>query len=217
MRRYDFIVFDWDGTLSDSAALIVRSIQGAARDNGLAVPSDEQSRHIIGLGLQDAMEYLFPDLPAERYRDITDRYRVHYLGGEQEVVLFEGVMEGLAALRDQGHLLAVATGKSRVGLDRALASTGVGAFMHGSRCGDEGFSKPHPEMLEVLLDQHGVSPERALMVGDTSHDVNMAHAAGVHVAAVSFGAHDVAKLESSRPTFLMHSPRDLWDWLTQAG
>ena len=214
MKDYELVVFDWDGTLSDSAAHIVDSLQAASRDIGLEPPSDERSRHIIGLGLRDAMEYLFPEVEPARYGQLTDRYRFHYLAGEQKVTLFRGVSEGLATLKSRGRLLAVATGKSRVGLDRALQSTGLAPHFDASRCGDEGFSKPHPGMLEYLLDHLGVSPEQALMVGDTIHDVEMAHGARMDSLAVTFGAHDPNKLARSRPTHTVHSPQELWTWLT---
>ena len=213
MRAYELVIFDWDGTLYDSAAHIVDSLQAASRDIGLEPPSEERSRHIIGLGLRDAMEYLFPALESVRYRELTERYRVHYLAGEQKVTLFAGVPEGLAALKSRGRLLAVATGKSRVGLDRALVTTGLGPHVDASRCADEGFSKPHPGMLEYLLDHLGVSPDQALMVGDTIHDVEMAHGARMDSLAVTFGAHDPAKLGRSRPTHTVHSPKELWAWL----
>ncbi|MBK8017478.1 MAG: HAD-IA family hydrolase [Betaproteobacteria bacterium] len=216
MKEYDLIVFDWDGTLVDSAAHIVHSIQSAAGDIGLEIPSDERSRHIIGLGLLDAMEYLFPALPRARYGDLTERYRVHYLAGEERVTLFAGVEAGIGLLKRQGRMLAVATGKSRVGLTRAFGSTGLGPYFDASRCADEGFSKPHPDMLEYLLDYLGVAPDRALMVGDTTHDVEMAHGARMDVAAVTFGAHDAGKLARSRPTYTYDEPARLWQWLTRS-
>ena len=213
MGRYELVVFDWDGTLVDSAAHIAHSLQAAALDIGLVPPADHDARHIIGLGLVDAMEYLFPDMPASRYREITDRYRVHYLGGEETIRLFEGVEGGLTGLHGRGHFLAVATGKSRVGLDRALDSTGLGPLFHATRCADEGFSKPHPGMLEYLLEELGFEPDRALMVGDTTHDVEMAHGARMDSLAVTFGAHDETKLERARPTYTARTPGELWQWL----
>jgi phosphoglycolate phosphatase len=216
-REYDLYVFDWDGTLSDSAAHIVTSIQASAQDLGLPVPSDYDSRHIIGLGLQDALSTLFPDLSPDRYRDVAERYKVHYLAGETHLSLFEGVEPGLRAAQAAGRLLAVATGKSRRGLDRALETTGLREFFAASRCADEGFAKPHPDMLEYLLDHLGVTPDRALMIGDTTHDVEMAHGARMDSVAVTYGAHDPAKLARSRPTHTVHSPRELWQWLNPVG
>jgi phosphoglycolate phosphatase len=213
MRQIDLVIFDWDGTLVDSAAHIVASIQAASLDAGLAPPSDADARHIIGLGLLDAMTYLFPALPPERYGLITDRYKYHYVKGESVVVLFEGVAEGLGVLRTRGQSLAVATGKSRVGLERAMDATGLRARFDATRCGDEGFTKPHPGMLEYLLEHLDVPKERALMVGDTTHDIEMANNAGVASVAVAYGAHEPEKLQTVRPDVTVYSPEELWDWL----
>lgn len=217
MTRYDLVVFDWDGTLVDSAAHIVRSIQASSRDLGLPEPSDLDARHIIGLGLRDALTFLFPDMPPSDYPRLAERYRVHYLAGESEVVLFDGVVPGLECLRAGGRMLAVATGKSRAGLERALDSTGLRPHFDASRCADEGFSKPHPGMLEYLLDHLMVPRERALMIGDTTHDLEMAHGAGVDALAVSYGAHHTEKLAGAKPLATMHSPGELWTWLARNG
>jgi phosphoglycolate phosphatase len=213
LPRYSLVVFDWDGTLVDSAAHIVYSIQASARDLTLPVPSDRQARHIIGLGLHDALETLFPGLPARQYPEVAERYRYHYVSGEAVVCLFDGVREALTELKGRGHLLAVATGKSRRGLDRALASTGLGSLIHGSRCADEGFPKPHPDMLLRLLDAFGVAPEDAVMVGDTTHDLEMARAAGVDAVAVTYGAHEPEDLARAGPAACLDSPQALWKWL----
>lgn len=213
MNRYTLVVFDWDGTLVDSAAHIVDSIQAAARDVGLPVPSEQDARHIIGLGLIDAMEYLFPGAPADRYPRVADRYRHHYVAGEGVVKLFEGVEEGLARLETKGHLLAVATGKSRRGLDRALSDTGLARYFHATRCGDEGFPKPNPDMLEFLFDELAVERSAAVMVGDTTHDLEMARAARIDSIAVSYGAHDPGVLRAARPTAFVDTPTELWQWL----
>jgi phosphoglycolate phosphatase len=213
MPRYSLVVFDWDGTLVDSAAHIVHSIQASARDLDLPVPSDRQARHIIGLGLGDALERLFPGLPARQYPDVAERYRYHYLAGESVVSMFDGVRQGLEALRQRGRLLAVATGKSRRGLDRSLQATGLAPLIDASRCADEGFPKPHPDMLHYLMDALGVEAGEVLMVGDTTHDLEMARAAGVDAVAVSYGAHDAADLAREDPRVCLHSPPDLWEWL----
>jgi phosphoglycolate phosphatase len=198
-HRYELVVFDWDGTLVDSAAHIVDSIQRAARDVNVPAPSEADARHIIGLGLTDAMEYLFPQLTADMYPRVAEQYRQHYLLGEHVVKLFEGVEEGIARLHRSGHLLAVATGKSRRGLDRALEETGLGRFFHATRCGDEGFPKPHPDMLDFLVDGLAVERSAAVMVGDTTHDLEMARAASVDAVAVAYGAHDPQTLRAARP------------------
>lgn len=215
--RYELLVFDWDGTLADSAAHIVHSIRSAAADLGLPVPADAQARHIIGLGLADAMARLFPHLPEAGWAKVADRYRHHYLAGEAVVGLFPGVVEGLPELSRRGHLLAVATGKSRRGLDRALEQSGLEPAFHATRCADEGFPKPHPGMLLHLLELFGVPPEGALMVGDTTHDLEMARAAGVDALAVAYGAHPAAELHAASPVAVLDSPADLFRWLQERG
>lgn len=214
-KQFELVVFDWDGTLMDSAAAIAASVQAAARDLGLEPPSDERARHIIGLGLEDALRHALPNLPAERYGELSARYRHHYLSRDHELTLFAGVEELLASLRAAGHLLAVATGKSRPGLDRALEVSGLGPCFHATRCADECFSKPHPQMLEELMAEFGVAPDATLMIGDTSHDVQMAHNAGVAAVAVSYGAHPKAGLESLSPLQCVDSVVELAQWLRQ--
>jgi phosphoglycolate phosphatase len=212
-KQFDLLVFDWDGTVVDSAGHIVDSIQAACRDLDLAVPSPERARYIIGLGLADAMAYLLPDLPPTEYVRLADRYRFHYLAGDHRVTLFEGLREGLVQLHARGFLLGVATGKSRRGLDRALQDSGLQPFFHLSRCADEGFPKPHPEMLIYLMDMLGVAPQRTLMIGDTSHDLEMARAAGVTGLAVTYGAHEEASLRAFAPAACIASSPELIAWL----
>jgi phosphoglycolate phosphatase len=212
-RRFELLVFDWDGTVVDSAAHIVASLQAACADLGFAVPSDEQARYIIGLGLQDAMQHILPELPVADYPRLAQRYRQHYVAGNDKVVPFHGVPEGLARLRAAGFLLGVATGKSRRGLDQALRDTGLQAFFHVSRCADEGFAKPHPDMLLFLMDRLNVGPERTLMIGDTTHDLQMARNAGVAALAVSYGAHAEAQLADLAPLACASCFDDLIAWL----
>ncbi|HEY3433532.1 MAG TPA: HAD-IA family hydrolase [Rhodocyclaceae bacterium] len=214
-KRFDLIVFDWDGTLMDSAATIASSVQAAARDLGLEPPSDERARHIIGLGLEDALRHAMPNLPGERYGELSDRYRHHYLSRDHELVLFAGVEALLEELLGAGHLLAVATGKSRLGLNRALEVSGLGPRFHATRCADECFSKPHPQMLEELMAEFGTTPEATLMIGDTSHDVQMAHNAGVPAVAVSYGAHPRSGLDALSPLQCVDSVPELAAWLKQ--
>jgi len=212
-KRFDLIVFDWDGTLMDSAAAIATSVQAAARDLGLEPPSDERARHIIGLGLDDALRFAMPNLPGERYGELTERYRYHYLSRDHELTLFAGVEDLLEDLLGAGHLLAVATGKSRLGLSRALEVSGLGPQFHATRCADECFSKPHPQMLEELMAEFGIAPEATLMIGDTSHDVQMAHNARVPAIAVSYGAHPRPGLEALEPLQCVDSVAELAEWL----
>lgn len=212
-EHYDLIVFDWDGTLMDSAAAIVQAIVLAARDLGLEEPPEARARHVIGLGLSDALRHAVPDLAEDEYPRMVERYRHHYLSRDHELVLFNGAFEMVAGLAEAGRKLAVATGKSRVGLNRALAHSGLGAFFHATRCADECFSKPHPEMLEQIIDELGVDRRRTLMVGDTTHDLLMARNAGVDGLGVTFGAHPRAALESEAAVALIDTPAELAAWL----
>jgi len=216
-KRYELIVFDWDGTLLDSAGTIVACIQAAAVDIGLAPPSEERARHVIGLGLHEALSHALPELEVERHQELADRYRHYYLSRDHELPLFHGAEELVRGLAAEGYLLAVATGKSRKGLDRALAASGLGECFRASRCADECHSKPHPQMLEELMDELGVSPRLTLMIGDTTHDLQMAQNAGVEALAVTYGAHDQAVLEELAPVHCASSTADLAAWLRQHG
>ena len=197
----------------DSAGVIAACIQAASRDMGLPVPSREEASHIIGLGLRQALETLFPDLPEEQHQPLADHYRRHYLGQDAEIPLFDGARELIAEMRERGHLLAVATGKARRGLDRAFAHTGLAPFFHASRTADETHSKPHPAMIEELLDQLMVEPERALMIGDTTHDLEMARNAGIAALGAAYGAHPPEGLEALNPLAVCHSFAELAEWL----
>ena len=212
-RRFDLIAFDWDGTLFDSTALIVRCIQSACRDLGVAVPSDVDAAYVIGLGLHDALRHVTPDLPPERVHELGRRYRHHYLARQHELVLFEDTLDMLHALKARQHFLAVATGKNRAGLDQALAQSALHGLFDATRTADETASKPHPLMLQELMTQMGASPERTLMIGDTTHDLLLASNAGTASVAVSYGAHDRAAFDEHAPLFVAHSTRELRDWL----
>lgn len=212
-RRFDLIAFDWDGTLFDSTALIVRCIQRAAQDLQLPVPSDQEAAYVIGLGLHEALQKVVPGLPPERYPELGQRYRHHYFAAQHEISLFQGTLEMLAALKDRHHWLTVATGKSRRGLDEALSSTELKGVFDASRTADETFSKPHPRMLEELMAEFGVPPERTLMIGDTTHDLEMARNARTAAVGVSFGAHDPAAFAPLNPLFVAHSTPELHAWL----
>jgi phosphoglycolate phosphatase len=216
-RRYELLVFDWDGTLVDSAQHIVDSLLAACADLAIPLPGADRARYVIGLGLKDAMEYLLPDLSAAEYPRLADRYRHHYLAGDVKVVPFHGVTEGIASLNASGYLLGVATGKSRRGLDRALRDTRLESLFHASRCADEGFPKPHPEMLQVVMELLNVAPERTLMIGDTTHDLEMARNAGVAALAVTYGAHAEPELARMQPLACARSFGDLMRWLEANG
>jgi phosphoglycolate phosphatase len=216
-RRFDLIAFDWDGTLFDSTALIARAIQAACRDIGTTVPSPQQAAYVIGLGLHDALAHAAPDLPPERYPELGSAYRRHYLASQHELVLFDGVLPMLHALKARNHWIAVATGKSRRGLDEALATAQLQGLFDSSRTADETASKPDPLMLRELMAELGVAPERTLMIGDTTHDLQMARSAGAASVAVSYGAHDPAGFAAYGPLFVAHSARELHDWLGTHG
>ena len=214
-KRYDLIVFDWDGTLMDSTAVIAGSIQAACRDLGLAVPGDETARHVIGLGLTQALRHAVPDAPESMYEPLVARYRHHFLAQDGAIPLFEGARETLAELHDAGYWLAVATGKSSMGLDRALESTGLKKYFHATRTADQTFSKPHPAMLLELMDELAASAERALMIGDTTHDVQMAQNAGVDAVAVEYGAHPADQLRELKPLAQVKDFAELRAWLRE--
>jgi len=216
-KRFELIVFDWDGTLMDSTGAIVASIKAAARDLSIPPPSDERASHVIGLGLIDALRHALPDLPAERYDDLAERYRHHYLSRDQDLLLFDGAVELIDELTRAGYSLAVATGKSRKGLDRAFEVSGLGQRFHASRCADECQSKPHPQMLEELMDEFGVEPDATLMIGDTTHDLLMAKNAGVAALGVAYGAHPRAMLEAEAPLYCATDVAQLAAWLRQQG
>ena len=214
-RRFDLIVFDWDGTLFDSTTLIVRCIQAACRDLGVAVPSDADAAYVIGLGLHDALQHAVPGLPSARYPELGHRYRHHYFARQHELVLFPGTLEMLADLKARNHLLAVATGKGRRGLDEALAHSQLHAMFDATRTADQTAGKPHPLMLQELMAELGATPERTLMIGDTTHDLQLARNAGTARVAVSYGAHDTRAFVEHEPLFIAHSTQELHDWLRQ--
>ncbi|HYR00864.1 MAG TPA: HAD-IA family hydrolase [Casimicrobiaceae bacterium] len=212
-RRFALLVFDWDGTLADSTALIAGCLQGACADLGLPVPTDEDARHVIGLGLADALRHVAPTLPQDRYAELTARYRDRFLARDGEVVLFAGVREMLDELDAAGHLLAIATGKSRAGLARALAQQRIAGRFAATRCADEGFPKPHPDMLLHLMDRTGVAAESTLMIGDTTHDLELARNAGAAAIAMTHGAHPGAELSRLAPLAAVDSIAALREWL----
>jgi len=214
MAPYQLIVFDWDGTLMDSEARIVASMQGAFRALGLEPPAPVAVRNVIGLGLDQAIATLLPDADADLRQRLIKPYRERFLGNEQTPTpLFEGAAELITDLHAAGHLLAVATGKSRAGLDKALRETGLGEWFHATRCADDTFSKPHPAMLLELMEQLGTAPAATLMVGDTEYDLEMARNAGVAAVAVGYGAHTPARLLALQPLTCAMSIADLRAWL----
>ncbi|MEY4345608.1 MAG: hypothetical protein RL032_1440 [Pseudomonadota bacterium] len=212
-RLFDLIAFDWDGTLFDSTAIITRCIQLAVADVGGTVPSDKDASYVIGLGLMQALAHAAPDVPPERYAELGGRYKYHYTQHQHDISLFSGVLPLLHALRERRHLLAVATGKSRVGLNEALQAVELRGLFDATRTADETAGKPHPRMLHELMAELGVVPERVLMVGDTTHDLQLAMNAGCASVGVSYGAHDSCALKDLKPRFVAHSVHELQAWL----
>jgi phosphoglycolate phosphatase len=214
VRRFELLVFDWDGTLIDSAPTIVACIQSACRDLGLPVPDDARASHVIGLGLHDALAHAVPGLAQAEYGRVVERYRHHFLARDPHLSLFAGTREMLQDLHDKGRILAIATGKSRAGLSRALQSTGLGSLFAASRCADQCASKPAPDMLREIMEELDVSPGRTLMIGDTVHDLQMAANAGVAAVAVCHGAHPRDNLEAQGPLGCVRDTPELRAWLT---
>ena len=211
---FKLVVFDWDGTLMDSEDKIVASVRAAIADLSLQPISRERIRNIIGLGLREAVETLVPQRRDDFYREFIERYRHHFLVADQTPMpLFDGVPETLTELRDQGYLLAVATGKARRGLNRALEETGLGQLFVASRCADEARSKPHPAMLQELMGELNVVPNETLMVGDTEYDLEMARNACTAAIAVSYGVHERLRLLEFGPLACLDSITELKDWL----
>jgi phosphoglycolate phosphatase len=212
-RRFDLVVFDWDGTLYDSTAVIVHSLQAACRDLGLPVPDDERASWVIGLSLQGAMKHAVPDITPEQIPQMVDRYRFHYIARQHDLSLFTGALDMLHALKARRHRLAVATGKSRAGLDEALRSVELKGLFDGTRTADETRSKPDPLMLDELMHEFGTTPDRTLMIGDTTHDLQLAANAGTPSVAVAYGAHAVSEFATHSPLFVAASVAELSAWL----
>jgi phosphoglycolate phosphatase len=216
-RNFDLIAFDWDGTLFDSTQIIVRCIQAAVRDVGGTVPTDKEAGYVIGLGLMQALAHAAPDVPPEKYPQLGERYRHHYAAHFNDLSLFDGVLPLLDTLKARGHLLAVATGKSRRGLDGVLHTSQLKGVFDGSRTADETAGKPDPLMLHELMAEFDVSASRVLMVGDTTHDLQMAVNAGCASVGVSYGAHQPEAFAVLAPRHIAHSVQDLHDWLLANG
>lgn len=217
MAKLKLIVFDWDGTLSDSADRIVRAVGRAAAQVGLPVLAAQQVRDIIGLGLMESFQTLYPDADVGLFEPFTTGYRDAYLSSEQATArLFDGAIETLGTLHSE-FTLAVATGKSRVGLDREMVETETAHFFRTSRCADETEPKPHPQMLLEILEQTGIAPDETLMIGDTDHDIKMAHGAGVTPVAVNCGAQLPDRLSAANPAVILDSVSQMPAWIAENG
>jgi len=202
-KRYELIVFDWDGTVVDSTGVIATSIQAACRDLELPVPTDQAARHVIGMGLTEALRHAVPDMLEDVYEPLADRYRYHYLSQDAGITLFPGARDTVEKLHQSGYQLAVATGKSRNGLERSMQVSDMTGYFHATRTADQTFSKPHPAMLLEIMEELGAEPESTLMIGDTTHDLQMAINAGVDAVAMTHGAHPAAQLRELKPLALL--------------
>jgi phosphoglycolate phosphatase len=216
MSQYSLIVFDWDGTLMDSTGHIVDCMREAITTLALPPLPDHQISHIIGLGLQEAVQTLYPQGNAAMWTSLADTYRETWLGNPKQTPLFDNAREMLTRLAEQEIFLGVATGKSRRGLDRVLQSTGLGDLFIATRCADECHSKPHPQMLTEIIDYTGVDAADAIMVGDTEFDLLMAKSAGASSLAVSHGAHDEPRLAACGPKAILHDLYQVEQWLGRA-
>jgi phosphoglycolate phosphatase len=212
-RRFRLIVFDWDGTLVDSTSLIAAALSAACSDVGVPLADPDAASHVIGLGLVDSLRHVAPTLDPSGYPALTARYRHHYRACEDQVRLFDGARELLDELRDAGFLLAVATGKTRAGLERSLAQHALADRFHATRCADEGRPKPHPDMLLHLMGLLDVPPTQTLMIGDTTHDLLLARDAGAYAVAMSCGAHPEDALKGAMPLATLDSITALAIWL----
>jgi phosphoglycolate phosphatase len=215
IHPYRLVIFDWDGTLMNSTADIAHAIQAACRDLELPVPDTLAASWVIGLSLERALYSVVPDLAESQRPLFIDRYRYHFLRRDPHIELFDGVQNLLDTLRDRSLTLAVATGKSRVGLDRTLASTGLKDYFAMTRCADETFGKPHPAMVNEIMHHLCIEPHEVVMVGDTSHDLDMAANAGVHGLGVSYGAHTIEHLKKSPHQDILHSIAEVKSWLLE--
>lgn len=220
-KKYDLIVFDWDGTLFDSTAIITRCIQAAVVDVGGQRPTEKQASHVIGLNLMEALAHAAPDVPKEKYPLLGERYRHHFFAEQEEISLFDGVIEMLQELKRQHYWVTIGTGKSRKGLDVTLEReidvdgkvTKLASLFDGTRTADQTMGKPNPQMLFELMREFGVDAARTLMVGDTTHDLQMALNAGCASVGVSYGAHEPSAFTALNPRFVAHSVAELHGWL----
>jgi phosphoglycolate phosphatase len=213
MRPYELIVFDWDGTLMDSTGHIVSCMQQAIKQLELPRLSDKAVSHIIGLGLFEAVQTLYPTLDRERLNQLATSYKEIWLHNPHQPSLFSHAYQLIQCLNNQDYFMGVATGKSRQGLNKVLKSTQLKPFFHATRCADECHSKPHPEMLEEIINYCGVSPKQTLMIGDTEYDLQMAHNAGADSLAISHGAHSVDTLAASKPLAIVDDLYQVEQWL----
>lgn len=212
-KQFDLIIWDWDGTVADSTGMITLSILKAAEQVGLPSLSREKARSIIGLGLRESIQTLYGDIPEKQANDLATQYKANYFASESDILLFEGAAETIKTLSKRGYKQAVATGKSRRGLNMALAHCDLGRYFHATRTVDECFSKPHPQMIDELMDNLVVMPERTLMIGDTSYDLQMAKNAGIKSIGVTYGAQAASQWDALDPIAQFDDFPSLSTWL----
>ena len=214
-KQFDLIVWDWDGTLADSTGMITNAILRAAEQVGLPELTPQAARNIIGLGLHESIQVLYGDICTEKAQALATQYTANYYAGASEIPLFNGAADTIMALNKRGFKLAVATGKGRHGLNLALEQCGLSNNFQATRTVDECFSKPHPQMLDELMDYFVVLPERTLMIGDTSYDLQMAQNAGVSAVGVTYGAQAAEQWQHLKPIQQFNDFVSLSKWLLE--
>ncbi len=209
-KKYKMLIFDWDGTLMDSQQKIVQTLRSTLLQLNLVDQSDDQLKNVIGLGLSEAIIQLYPKLNEQQVKQFADLYRHIFVLPDQPCpVLFDGVIAMLKKLHQQGVILVIATGKGRQGLEQAIDSSGVREFFYASRCADETFSKPNPQMLIELLDEFSLTPAEAIMIGDTIYDLEMANNIKMDSLAVSYGVHEIDRLLNYNPILVCDTIKEL--------
>lgn len=218
MSKYSLLVFDWDGTLIDSKAQIVNCMQATILSLKLEARSDKQISNIIGLGLEEAIRLLYPDIQTKVIIQTAQAYREHHLTKDcTPSPLFNGAAKVLSSLKESGYDLAIATGKSRRGLDKGLIDTGLKDYFPISYCADETRSKPHPQMLEEILLDYNTEPYKTLMIGDSEYDLQLANNSKVDGLAVSYGMHGLMRLLKQGPVGFIDDIKQLPQWLVDHG
>lgn len=215
MKQFDLVVWDWDGTIADSTGLISQALIKAAEQAGLPGLSEARARSIIGLGLRESIEVLYGNLPEFQAQALATNYNRNYYANENNILLFAGIAELIASVDKKGCKQAVATGKGRRGLNTALQLSGLSRYFNATKTVDECFSKPHPQMLDELMDELVVMPERTLMIGDSQYDMQMGKNAGVNTAAVSYGSQTAEHLQQYSPDYIFDDVATLSAWLLE--
>lgn len=214
-KDYRLVVFDWDGTLMDSVAQIVAAMHASMRDLNIEILSTDKVKNIIGLGLREAIDALYPGQDDSFFQRFVERYKQHWFGLSHQSRLFPGAEQTLRLLKEQGLMLAVATGKGRQGLNKVLADSGLADYFHTTRCADETTSKPDPRMLNEIMAELDVKPEQTIMIGDSEYDMEMARNAGVTPIAATYGVHTWERLFQFNPLLRLDALSELGDWIAE--